>query len=399
MQFASAISDAVQLLPAVREVCQSVLKQLAGAPCHLACVFASPSYRTHWPEALAMLHEQLKPTVLIGCSGSGVIGGERECESVPALSLVAAQLPDVRLHSFAVTPQELEHAEPGGFWVDKVGSVPSAQPVFIVCADPYTCEPSRLLAQLNATYPKCPVIGGLASGGTKPGQHVLVLNTEFLQEGAVGVAMSGNVTMDTIVAPGCRPIGRPLIITKAEETIIWELGGRPALEVLREVLMALPQADQALAQRAIFVGLVIDEMKARFASGDFLIRQVTGIDPPSGAIAIAERITLGQTVQFHLLDPGSAREELQRRLSECHPTFQAAPPAGALVFNCTGRGKSFYGVANHDMRVIRMVGGKLPMGGFFCNGEIGPIGGVNFLHGYTASLGLFRPSSTDVVEG
>jgi small ligand-binding sensory domain FIST len=379
-------------LEAAHEACQSAVKQLAGAPADLVCVFASPIYRTNWPEALALLQEQLKPSVLVGCSGGGIIGGTRECEAVPALSVVAAHLPDVKLHPFAVTPDELERSEAGGFWVDKVGAMPDQQPVFILCVDPYTCEPTKLLAELNATYPKRPVIGGLASGGTEPGHHALFFNGELLREGAVGVAMSGNLAMDTVVAQGCRPIGRPVVITKSEETIMWELGGRPALEVLRDVLMGLPASDQALAQRAIFVGLVVNEMKPQFGSGDFLIRQVTGIDPPSGAIAVAEHVQVGQTVQFHILDPGAAREELRGRLAALLPAFQASPPAGALVFNCLGRGKSLYGVSNHDIRIIRTIGGKLPVGGFFCNGEIGPIGGVNFLHGFTASVGLFRPS-------
>lgn len=395
MQFACAISDAVQLLEAAREACQSALKQLAGASADLVCVFASPIYRTQWPEALALLHEQLTPSVLIGCSGGGIIGGTRECEAIPALSVVAAHLPDVKLHPFAVAPEELEHSEAGGFWVDKVGAMPAQQPIFILCVDPYTCEPTKLLAELNATYPKCPVIGGMASGGTGPGHHSLFSKGELLHEGAVGVAMTGNITMDTIVAQGCRPIGRPVVITKSEETIMWELSGRPALEVLRDVLMGLPASDQALAQRAIFVGLVVNEMRPQFGSGDFLIRQVTGIDPPSGAIAVAEQVHAGQTVQFHILDPGAAREELRRRLTELSPAFQASPPAGALVFNCLGRGKSLYGVPNHDIRIIRTIGGKLPVGGFFCNGEIGPIGGVNFLHGFTASVGLFRPSTEE----
>lgn len=392
MRFTSGVSDSVQILHAVEEVCQDVLAQLAGAPCHLACLFASPSYRAHWTEALASLHERLKPSVLIGCSGSGVIGGEQEFESVPALSLVAAHLPEVRLFSFAVSPEELEVSSPGGFWVDKVGVAPSQQPVFILCADPYTCDPSNVLSELNTTYPRRPVVGGLASGGSEPGQHLLFHDTELLREGAVGVAMTGNVTMETIVSQGCRPIGRPIIITNAEDDIIWELGGRPSLEVLREVLMSLSPQDQGLAQRSVFVGVVIDEMKASFQPGDFLIRQLAGIDPPSGAIAVTEEVRVGQTVQFHLLDPGSAREELRRLLTERSPRFQAAPPAGALLFNCLGRGRSFYGVAHHDVRMIQTFSGKLPVGGFFCNGEIGPVGGINFLHGYTASVGLFRPS-------
>jgi small ligand-binding sensory domain FIST len=312
MRFTSGVSDSVQILSAVTESCEQVLKQLAGEPCHLACAFASPIYRAHWTEALQLLHEKLSPAVLIGCSGSGVIGGEREFEWVPALSIVAAHLPDVRLYPFAVSPEELERSSPGGFWVDKVGAAPDAQPVFILLVDPYTCEPSKLLAELNATYPKRPIIGGLASGGNEAGEHLLFFDTDILRDGAVGLAMTGNIAMDAIISQGCRPIGRPMIITKAEGSIVWELGGKPALTILQAVLAQLSPADRALAQQAIFVGLAMNEMTASFQAGDFLIRQLAGIDPPSGAIAVTEEVQVGQTLQFHLRDPGTSREDLRR---------------------------------------------------------------------------------------
>ncbi len=331
MKFASGISDSVQVFEATRQACQQALDQLRGVPCHLACVFASPIYRTQWTEVLHAIHEQLKPAVLVGCSGSGVIGGEQELEWVPGLSVVAAYLPGVRLHPFAVSPEELEDSRAGGFWIDKIGAVPSDEPVFVLMADPYTCDSSKLLAELNQTFPKRPIIGGLASGGNEPGEHVLFHDTEVLRAGVVGLALTGNVTMDTVISQGCRAIGKPFIVTKAEDNIIRELGGRQALDVLREVLMGLPPTDQELAQRSIFVGVVIDEMRPQFQAGDFLIRQLAGIDPPSGAIAVAEQVHVGQTVQFHLRDPGASKQELRRLLAERSTMLQMAPPAGALV--------------------------------------------------------------------
>ncbi|MDP3704122.1 MAG: FIST C-terminal domain-containing protein [Candidatus Omnitrophota bacterium] len=392
MHFTSGISDAVNAQVAVEATCRQVKEQLAGAPCHLACVFASPIYRTSWPPLLAYVHEQLTPQVLIGCSGSGVIGGGQELEWVPAISIVGATLPGVKLFPFAVTPDELALSEAGGFWVDKIGASPDAHPNFVVCADPYTCDTLKLLTELNDTYRSRPMIGGLVSGGDKAGEQFLFLNTEMYAEGAIGVAMTGNITMETIVSQGCRSVGRPYVITKAEDNILLQLGGRQAVEVLHEVLFSLSQDDRELAQQgSIFVGLVINEMRSAFASGDFLIRNIVGLDPGTGALAISDRLEVGQTMQFHLRDAATSREELRRLLERRGPSAQAGPPAGALLFNCTGRGKSLYGTAHHDVKTIQTIAGKLPIGGFFCNGEIGPIGGINFLHGYTASLGLFRP--------
>ena len=392
MRFTSGISDAINATEAAEAACQQVLKQLAGAACDFACVFASTIYRTSWPDLLAQVHRELKPNVLIGCSGSGIIGGGQELEWVPAISIVAAHLPDVHLYPFVVTPDELEQSAPGGFWIDKIGASPEAHPVFVVVADPFTANPMKLITELNATYRTRPIIGGLVSGGNEPGEHVIFLGTEVVREGAVGVAMTGNITMDTVISQGCRPVGRPYVVTKAEENVVLELGGRQALAVLHEVLSGLSTEDRELAQRgSVFIGLAITEMRQAFGFGDFLIRNIIGIDPDQGAIAVAERVEIGQTLQFQLRDPATSRQELRRLLQAVSQPAQSIPPAGCLLFNCTGRGKSLYGTAHQDVKTIQMVSGKVPIGGFFCNGEIGPVGGTNFLHGYTASLGLFRP--------
>ncbi len=392
MRFASGISDAVNASEAADAVCGQVLEQLGGEPCDLACVFASTIYRASWPSLLARLHERLRPRVLIGCSGSGIIGGGQELEWVPAVSLVAASLPGVKLFPFAVAPDELELSSAGGFWIDKIGASPAAHPVFILAVDPYTCNPVKLIDELNATYRARPIVGGLVSGGNEPGEHLLFTGTTVLREGAVGVAMAGNIVMDTVISQGCRPIGRPAVVTKADEHAVVELGGKSALAALHHVLSGLPPEDRELAQQgSVFVGLVIDEMRPAFAPGDFLIRNIVGIDPDLGAIAVADQVAVGQTLQFQLRDPATSRRELRRLLLRAHPSH-GLPPAGGLLFTCTGRGRSLYGLAHQDVRMIQTVSGKLPIGGLFCNGEIGPIGETNFLHGYTASLGLFRPA-------
>ncbi|HAM40151.1 MAG TPA: hypothetical protein DDX89_08540 [Candidatus Omnitrophica bacterium] len=393
MRFASAVSESPHLRSAVDQACRHILEQLAGSPCHWVCLFVSPAYHADWDAALRAVHEHLRPAVLIGCSGQSVIGGGREVESVPAVSVFAAHLPEARLYPFVISPDELAISSAGGFWVDKVGIPAQARPSFVLLVDPATCETSKIVQEFNATFPGCPVIGGLASGGREAGDHVLFYDTEVRRAGAVGVALTGHLRLEAVVAPGCRPIGQPLVVTKAEERVIWELGGRQALEVLREVFVGLSSTEQALAQHAIFIGLCINEMTPRFHPEDFLIRHLAGIDPPSGAIAVEDEVTIGQTLQFHLRDPSISRGELRRTLLRHAGSWSEAAPAGILVFDCLGRGKAFYGAAHQDLKTIReVVGGQAPIGGFFCNGEIGPVGGRNFVHGYTASLGLFRPA-------
>ena len=390
MRFASGSSDAVNAQDAVNTAGRHVQEQLGGLSCDLAYLFVSTIYRAAWPEVLAALSEMLQPRVLIGCSGSGIIGGERELEWVPAVSILAAHLPEVRLFPFHMTPEELDVSTPGGFWIDKIGAMPQARPLFTLFVDPLTMPPAKLIAELNATYRASPMIGGLISGGTLPGEHLLFHGHGIAQEGAVGVAMTGNITLDTVVSQGCRPIGRPMIVTKAEENIIWQLGGKPALTVLHEALAGSSPEDRELAQHgAIFAGLAISEMRQSFISGDFLIRNIVGIDPDGGAVAVADHVEVGQTLQFQLRDPATSRQELRRLLQHTgHMAPAATSPAGCLLLNCSARGKSLYGTAHQDLRTIQLVSGKLPIGGLFCNGEIGPVGGTNVLQTYTASIGL-----------
>ena len=363
MRFTSGLSDAVSAPEAAAGACQQVAAQLAGASCDLACVFVSPIYRAEWPDLLADLHARLKPRVLIGCSGSGIIGSSQEVEWMPAVSIVGAHLPDVQLHPFTVSCDALERSTSGGFWIDTIGVTPAAQPCFLLFADPFTCDATKLLGELNQTYRGRPIIGGLVSGGQAAGEQLLFLQTEVLREGAVGVAMTGNIEMDTIVSQGCRPVGRPYIITKAEENVIWTLGARQAVAVLHEVLSGLASSDRELAQQgAIFAGLAITEMRHRFSCGDFLIRNVIGLDPETGAIAVAEEVAVGQTLQFHLRDADASREELRRLLGQWGALPRLGRPAGGLLFNCTGRGKALYGTPHHDVKTIQMLSGKLPIG-------------------------------------
>jgi small ligand-binding sensory domain FIST len=218
----------------------------------------------------------------------------------------------------------------------------------------------------------------------------LFLNSDVLH-GAVGLSLTGNFSLRTVVSQGCRPIGDPQIITRCENQIIYELGGKPALEVIQALLESLPEADQRLARSALLMGRVIDEYKEGFERGDFLIRTLMGADPKSGAIAVGDIFRPGQTVQLHVRDASTAREDLHELMDSLAPEFNDDRPAkGALLFSCNGRGAHLYGEKDHDSRVITETTGAIPLAGFFCNGEIGPIGNTNFLHGFTASIGIFQ---------
>jgi small ligand-binding sensory domain FIST len=392
MQFAAALNQDRRVDEAVSQALGQ-LKHALPHSCDLAVVFVSSLYKTDWQPVLAEIRQALDHPVLIGCTGSGVLGGQDEVEFTPAVALVGAHLPEVTLHAFHVRPSELTPTPPPGYWIEKLGPTPAEAPIGLLLPDPYTCDATTLIAGLNSAYAGMPLVGGLASSTTGPEDLALFLNQDVLHDGAVGVLLSGNIRMETLVAQGCRPIGRPCIITKAAANVIQELAGVPAVEVLRRLLSTLSPGDRLLAQRALFVGVVMNEQKAAFGCGDFLVRNLVAIDPDSGAIAVGEQISVGQTVQFQLRDARTSREDLAQLLAIREQAPSLPPIAGALLFNCLGRGKDLYGEPSYDTRTIQASLGQLPLAGFFSNGEIGPVGGRNFIHGFTSSLGLFGPKS------
>jgi len=324
---------------------------------------------------------------VLGSTGEGLIGGGAEHEGIPAVVAQAAELPGTRIQPFAFPQEELESALTGMFWKDRVEAV--ADPVFLVLADPFSIDVERLLYEVDLSFPGAPAIGGNASGGHQPGTHVLCFGDEVRREGAIGVALSGGFRFRALVAQGCRPIGRHLVVTEAHENIIAKIGGKPALAVVQEVIEQLSEDDLARVRRGLHIGRVINESKETFKQGDFLIKNVIGIDRESGALAAGDLFRKGQTIQFHVRDADAAREDLRTLLTDFQASEGGKKVAGSMLFSCNGRGERLFGVPDHDTRLVREVLGEFPIAGFFCAGEIGPVGGKNFLHGFTSSVGLF----------
>jgi small ligand-binding sensory domain FIST len=193
------------------------------------------------------------------------------------------------------------------------------------------------------------------------------------------------VAVRTVVSQGCRPVGRPYVVTKSEANVIHELGGRKAMAVLKEVFEGMSEEERQLFRQAPHLGCVIHEAQESFDRGDFLVRNLMWADPDSGAIAVGEILRRGQTVQFHVRDSDAASEDLDTLLAR----EREAAAGGALLFSCNGRGTRLFETPDHDVSATRRALGEIPVAGFFAAGELGPVGGRNFMHGFTASLALF----------
>lgn len=405
IKWANALSTRPSLEAAVVEVVEQIQTSLPVSEADLGLVFISNAYQSEYPRLMPLLQERLSVPVLIGCGGGGIVGmngeGEaQEVEGMPALSLSVAQLPGVKVKAFYIPGDELPDLDSSpNAWVDMVGVSPEEQPQFILLADPFSSKVNDLVEGLDFAYPGSVKVGGLAGAGAMGMATGLFYNYKLYREGTVGVALSGNIVLATIVAQGCRPIGKTYQVTKGERNILLELAEqnsteticdvpRPPLEVLRSLIEGLNEKDQELAQHSLFVGVARDEFKLQLGAGDFLIRNLLGVDPRVGAIAIGDRVRPGQRIQFHLRDAETSAEDLELMLQRYQEDTNSSKAVGALMFSCLGRGEKLYGKPNFDSQLFRRYLNDIHLGGFFCNGEIGPVGGSTFLHGYTSVFGI-----------
>ena len=390
MKWASTVTEEGQLDEAVAQASRRVLEDLGELP-DLVVVFASAHYGDRYARLSDLIAENLGDCLVFGCSASGVIGGGREIEHRAGFSLTAAVLPGVQLTARHVSQSAVpERHAPLAHWAAVTGVPATSRPHFLLLADPFTFNPEPLLSGLDRTYPGAVKIGGLASGARSRGEACLFLADEVYPAGLISLAFEGNVNIDTIVAQGCRPIGEPLWVTKAHGSLILELDGRRPIEMFETLYQRLDEHDQALCRNSLFVGLTMRDAQSRYAQGDYLVRNLVGSDSTTGALAVAAELHDNQIVQFHVRDANTAAYDLEQALARLDRLPEGEQPCGTLLFSCVGRGMHLYGCPDHDSHVFARHVGDVPLGGFFCNGEIAPVQNRTFVHGYTSAFALFR---------
>jgi small ligand-binding sensory domain FIST len=377
VKIGASLSTSPDTPRAAEEATREACRPLDGKRPSLAIAFASSHHAAE--EVLEGVQRVASPEHMIGCVAEWVLGGAREVEDEPGVSVWVADLPG-EVETFEL--QFVRTSEGGvlaGWHFD-----PAEGGTYLLMADPHTFPSELLLSHLNQNAPGLLAIGGVAGAGT--GASRLFLDGRVLDSGATGARLKG-VNMRTLVSQGCRPIGRPFVVTNAEENLILELGGRPPLDRLRSLVASLTPRDRELASRGLQLGRVIDEYKDELGRGDFLIRGLVGADQSTGAIAIGDHVEVGETVQFHVRDAATADEDLRTLLER--ESLEGGQIAGGLLFTCNGRGTRLFSTPSHDASLVSQILGGIPLAGFFAAGELGPVGGKNFLHGFTASMALF----------
>jgi small ligand-binding sensory domain FIST len=379
---AAGLSVTTDAAEAGREAATAARAELEAAEVDLAFCFLSADHADHVEEVGRSVSEQLQPRVLLGCVAQGIVGRERELEDGPAVAVWAASLPGSAIEAFHLTGEIGDDDAT----IEGLPDLDAAELV-VLLVDPFTFPADVLLHRAAEDHPGLPFVGGIAVAGSGPGTQTLIRDAEIFRDGAVGAALRG-VPVTAVVSQGCAPLGRDAVITRAEGNVVLELAGKPALEHLRATIASLSPREQALATRGLLAGLVIDENKPEYGRGDFLVRSIIGADEASGAIAVGERVRTGQTLRFHARDAESADEDLALALGEALGG-SAGRRAGALLFTCNGRGAAMFGSPDHDAGAVARALGQPAVAGFFCGGEIGPVGGRSFLHGFTATMVVF----------
>jgi small ligand-binding sensory domain FIST len=393
MRFHCSISGKETAREAVDDIIDDA-ERATGGKTDVVFVFLTGHHRDDAEEVLERLWLELDPQALVGCSAEGVIGREEEIEREPGIAVLAAIMPDVRVHPFHIAGRaEWRHLLSDDHELKTRIGLGEQTRAVLAFGDPFSTPLDQFMSCMDEHARGIPLVGGMASSARQAGQNVLFRNDQMFVEGMVGLSLSGPLRVETIVSQGCRPIGSPLVVTKSHDNVIEHLGGKPALAALQEVVESMPPEERDLLQNGLLIGRAISEYRERFGRGDFLVRHIVGLEQETGAVAMADYIKTGQTVQFHVRDARTASEDLAAMLGG----QQTEPAAGGLLFSCNGRGTNLFAEPCHDIRLARGAMPTTPIAGFFAAGEIGPVGGRNFIHGHTASLALFRPEkvSTD----
>jgi small ligand-binding sensory domain FIST len=384
MCWAAALSEQPAAREALGEVLAQLQERLRGEEPDLVLLFLSSQHRGQARAILDGVRQRYPRCRVFGCTASGVLGAGREIERREGLSAIAARLPRVALGALYCRPGVVPDV---ARLASAFGVTAADDPHFLVLGDPHDPTLVQLLAVLDEAYPRAVKVGGLFSGSA-PGEGLLIDDDLLRSEGSMVLALSGNLRVHGLLSQGCRPVGEPMIVTRCRDNVIEQLNVGKPVEALRKLFGSLDAREQALCRHALHLGLEMKANAHEFHAGDFLVREVLGLDPNSGAMAVGARMQDYQVVQFHLRDGLSAARDLDRQFARL-PDDAAVRWRAALMFSCTGRGQALFGVPNHDSDALARRLGSLPVAGFFAAGEIGRVEGTTFIHGYTSAIALF----------
>ncbi len=363
--------------------------KLGAHPVSLGLVFMTPKFFPNAQATLEILRVHARIPLLAGCSSTSLVAGSREIENATGIVLALYSLPGGQLKGFRFTQEQVLAADSQNYWQTESGVALNKTNGWLTFIDPFHLDAESWIHSWNESFAPLPTFGGLASGIFTEQTTQVYLNGEVFDDGGVAISVGGDVKLSGVISQGCTPIGDTWTLTRVEQNLIHQIANRPAYAVLADTVQKLSPADQQKARGNLFIGLVVNEYLEDFHRGDFLVRQLIGGDPNSGVLAVGATPRAGQMMQFQRRDAAAASEDMRELLERAKAKIGGATIYGGCLCCCNGRGKNLFGTPDHDAELVQKEIGPLGVAGFFCNGEIGPVGDKNYLHGFTASLALF----------
>ena len=393
MHWTSAVSDAPSFSEAVEQVSEQISVNLDGATPDITLVFISRHHAPSYFVAPELFSSRLSGNVIVGCSASGVIGAGREIEGRPGVAVCAGMMPGAGIHPFHLKQDDLPDADASpAEWHALFDVDPASVRGFLLFPDPYTIRPDALISGLDFAFPQATKTGGLVSGGSGPGTSALFSGGRVRRSGATGVALTGNISLESVVARAFRPVGRPMVVTEASENLLIGLDGEKAVTALQSVFRSATVKSQDQIRRAVQIGILSQQAGESDESSEFVVRNVLGMVEETGEVAIGDTVREGQVVQFHVTDAETAEQDLHASLED-YVGDDDRLPSSALMFSCLSLGKRLHGAPDHDTAMFQDLVAPVPLAGFFSNGEISTIDGHTRLHGYTTSFAMLSPAA------
>tara|TARA_Y100000590_G_C15678156_1_gene998784 strand:- start:511 stop:1698 length:1188 start_codon:yes stop_codon:yes gene_type:complete len=390
----SVVSDKVQFIDAITdlEVQIGASKKKDSNIQTLCIVFVSSHHKNNYHLIPKIIMKKINPDILIGCSGTGVIGNGIELEDQPGISIAYAELKNETIKPFYLETKDLPDSDaPPNTWEQKLNIPIEKCNAILLLSDPFTFNTDQLLSGLDYAYPNAIKSGGLISGGKKNGDNAIFLNNKIYNSGAVGISFSGNTKFEILVSKGCKPIGNPMVVTKCEDNVIMELdNNKKPLDIIEDLYKKNDYRNKYLIRNSLQMGIIMDRIGSISPKENYLIRNILGASEIDGCIEVGEFINEGQIVQFHVKDSETANEELNQLIKNRNSDIKNNPPESVLMFSCLARGNYLFNEYNHETNIVKKIIKNIPITGFFSNGEINQIGDQTFLNGYTSSFTILK---------
>ena len=380
----SGIAEHASVAIAVRNAFRNASDSLREP---LSCIFlfVSGDALAAQASAIRSMLDEIAPKIpVFGCSAESIMGTGREIEGQSAASIMLlGGLPSPP----NIFPLECLKTPDGptvlGYNDEIIAAAHKCNGLMVVgCPMTFAIDMLADALEPERGQPVVPILGGYCSSQNWESANLLFCNDRILSQGGVGLVLPPELQWQTIVSQGCRPIGDPMIITSLDGDVILGLGGRPALQMLKDMFQKLPAHERAMAIEALLIGRAITEYSDTFSHGDFLIRNVQGVDEEVGGVIVTDRFQVGQTIRFHVRDAEGADSDFRTLLNRLNRG--ETEKKACLIFSCNGRGHRMFARPNHDALAIDQSFPGLPITGFFAAGEFAPVGNRNLTHGFSA---------------